>query len=443
MIGTPIKKIILGLLLLGSSLFQNTSWAQDTESKSTRIPHIQIVDSINAGVQLRIERGLATAREWKSPALFIELDTPGGYLEVTRHIVQSFLESNDVHIVVYVTPQGARAASAGSMITMAAHYAAMAPSTSIGAATPVSGGGGAIEGDIKKKVTNDTLAFVEGIAEKRGRDKKFSRNSITEAASLTSSAALKNNVIDGVFESREDVWTGVVKKYPALPATIEFVTLEMNLKEKAMSLLSNPNIAYGLMALGSLGLYLELSSPGLIVPGLIGVTALALGAFSTQIIPIQTGSILMLVLGIIFLGIEVLTPLPTYGVAGAASLVMFLMSGIFLMDMEQGNIHLDAGIWIPIFLVSALAVGLLSFYAFKAIKSKSKISNQGVDGMLGLMAKVSRLHEDHLSISLMNEVWHALPANNLPLSSFNLGDDVEVVAQEGLKIIVKKKEGVN
>lgn len=429
-----MKHIFYLLTLI--SFFINTAHSVE----APRIPYVQIVDSINMGVQLRLERALETAREWKAPAIFVELDTPGGYLEVTRQIVQKFLESEDILIIVHVSPQGARAASAGAMITFASHYASMAPSTSIGAATPVAGGGKEIEGDMKNKITNDTVAFVEGIAEKRGRNKVFAKESVTLASSLTSSDALKQNVIDGVFENRNEVWKGARKKFNQLPEQISFVSLEMNLKEKTMSLLSNPNVAMGLMALGTLGIYMEMNSPGLVIPGLIGVTSLALGAFSTQIIPIQSGALVLLAIGIVFLAIELLTAWPTFGVAGAASLVMFFMSGLFLLDGQEADFGLDPIIWLPVFIVLMVSVGFLSYSAMKALKTKA-YSSQGSTGMIGLVGQISHIQTKNVSVSVMGEIWRANCDTTFEQSLLKLGDKVEVVGQEGLTLRIRKIEG--
>jgi len=402
------------------------------------VPVLLLQDSVNASMKIRIERALETAKKTKAPAIFIELDTPGGYLQITREIVQEFLAS-EIPIIVWVTPQGAHAASAGAMITMAAHFAAMSPSTSIGAATPVGGRGEDISGDMKQKVTNDTVAFVEGIAEKRGRNKTFARESVTLAASLNASDAAKKGVIDGVFSTRDEVWRGARQKFPSLPESISFEVMEMTLKEKSLSLLSDPNIAYGLMALGMLGIYMEINSPGLIVPGILGVTSLALGSLSMQIIPIQSSAIVFLVLGLIFLAIEVLTPLPTFGVAGAASLILFFLSGVFLMDESEGlQMGLDPGLWLPIFVVLSIAVIATSYMAFKALKSKP-ISIQGSDGMLGLEARITRLHADSASLAVIGEIWTGLPAQG-SLNEYRVDELVEIVSQEGLKVFFRKKE---
>ncbi|MEO5667131.1 MAG: hypothetical protein ABIR96_03655 [Bdellovibrionota bacterium] len=425
-----MKKLLGSLVLVMAFTFS-------VRAHASVVPLLIIQDSVNASMKLRIDRALETAKTTGAPALFIELDTPGGYLDVTRQIVKDFLAS-ELPVIVYVAPQGAHAASAGAMITMAAHFAAMAPSTSIGAATPVNSGGEDIQGDMKRKVTNDTVAFIEGIAEKRGRNKAFAKEAVTLAVALNSSDAFKKGAIDGVFDSREAVWKAARKKFPTLPETVSFEVMDPSLKERAVSLLSNPNVAYGLMALGMIGVYMEVHAPGAIVPGLLGVASLALGSLSMQIIPIKGSAIILLVLGIVCLGVEVLTPLPTFGMAGLGALVLFFLSGVFLMDESQGNMGLSPGIWLPVFAVVTLAIGLLSYFTFKSIRSKPKLV-QGARGMVGLDARITRKHHEHLSLSVIGEIWTGFPLG-ADINDFSVGELVEIVSQEGLKVFFKKKE---
>lgn len=420
-------RLLSTLVLFGSALAQ----------ASAPVPLLVLEDSVNAGMQLRLARALETARKSNAPAVFVELDTPGGYLEVTRQIVKDFLASK-IPIIIYITPSGAHAASAGSMIAMAAHFAAMAPSTSIGAATPVSSGGEDIQGDMRRKVTNDTVAFVEGIAEQRGRDKKFAKESVTEAISLNATDAAKKNVVDGVYESRDAVWIAARIKFPDLPEVVTFEPLEMTLKERALSLLSNPNVAYGLMALGMMGLYMEVNSPGLIVPGIVGVASLALGSISMQIIPIQTSALVLLVLGLILLAIEVMTPLPTFGIAGLAALILFFLSGVFLMDETQGDLGLDPGLWLPVFVVATLAVAAMSYFAYKALRAVP-VTNQGTKGMVGLEARITRIHSDSVSLAVIGEIWTGFPLD-AKVADFAIDESVEIVSQEGLKVFFRKKK---
>ncbi len=407
-----------------------------------KIPVVVIKDAIHIGTFEQLTRLMRFAAESHAPAVLIELDTPGGYLESTRDIVQLFLAS-DIPIIVWVTPEGARAASAGSMITMAAHYAAMSPSTSIGAATPVSAGGSDIAKDMKAKVENDTLSFVQGIAEKRKRNSEWAKESVSKAASLSASDALKKNVIDGIHSTREEVWKGAQKKFTALPTEVEFVEMPSNTRENVLGFISNPNVAYGMMALGALGIYMEISHPGVIVPGAIGALSLALGAITTKIIPIRPGAIALLILGLILIAIEILTPLPTYGVAGAGGAISLLLSGIFLMDASQTNLHLSAGLWFPVFIVSMAFMFFLGGAAVRALKSKPYA--QGIDALIGKTARVvSVTQPGEAKIQVHGELWTAqwMPSNKD--DEFFVGQEVKVIEHKAFIAYVRPdhKKGV-
>jgi membrane-bound serine protease (ClpP class) len=325
--------------------------AQEVPTSPAKVPVLVIKDTINVGTATVLERFIAEAKSQKLPAVVIHLDTPGGFLEATRDIVQLFLNTESPKIIVWVTPAGARATSAGSLIALASHYAAMASSTSIGAATPVSGGGEEMGKEMKAKITNDTLSFVEGIAQKRNRNVQWAKDSVSSAASLAAAEALKKNVIDGIHETQNDLWLGARSRFPELPEQVQFVGFDPSLKERVLSFFSNPNVAYGLMALGVLGIYMEISNPGTFIPGAIGALSLALGAITMKIVPIRPGALILLVVGLVLLIIEIFTPLPTYGVAGVLGVVSMFLSGLFLMDDAQTNITLDAGLWLPIFVV--------------------------------------------------------------------------------------------
>jgi membrane-bound serine protease (ClpP class) len=400
------------------------------------VPVMHLSDSINVGVKEHFMRALEAARASKAPALLIEMDTPGGFLDTTREMVQAMLAS-EVPILVWVAPQGARAASAGSMLTMAAHYAAMAESTSIGAATPVSGDGSEMTKEMRAKVENDTVSWVEGIAEKRGRDKAWAVASVKEAASLTSRKALEKKVIDGVHASRDEVWKGARAKIQQLPEDVRFEDFDRNLRETVLSTLSNPNVAYGLMALGTLGIYVEITHPGLVIPGALGAISLALGAITMQIIPIRPGAIALLIVGLILAAIEILTPIPTFGVAGAGALLCFLLSGIFLMDSSQTSLGLDAGIWLPLFFTMAAFGVLLGRFAMKALQAKPTPLGEGaLNGREATVAKA--LADGNFTVSIQGEIWTAeLHPQGPPPPA---GTHVVVTGQSGLKLFVSKKE---
>ena len=415
-----------------SLFFGLNSVAQTNE----KIYLVEIREAISLATFEYLNRVVSEAKEKNIKAVFIEMDTPGGFLEATREIVQLQLNTDSPKIIVWVAPQGARAASAGSMITMAAHFAGMAPSTSIGAATPVSGEGGDIGKDLKKKVENDTISFVHGIAEKRGRNKTWAEKSVSEAASLSATEAAKNEVIDGVFENREDVYRAAQNKFSELPKDFDFEIKEQNLKEKTLGFFANPNVAYGLLSLGALCIYVEITNPGLIIPGTIGALSLALGAITMKIVPIRPGAIGLLVLGLVLLAIEILTPLPTFGVAGVAGVASLFLSGVFLLDPAQTNLTLSGPLWIPIFVVIVFFMALLGWLTVKALTRKGY--GQGTLALIGKLGIVERVHNpNEAQVRVHGELWRAKWAQPEG-KSFEKDQKVRVLEQKGLEVKVSE-----
>jgi membrane-bound serine protease (ClpP class) len=419
------------------------------EPRIPGIPVVQIRDAIHIGTREYLSRALLEAKKNQAPALLIEIDTPGGFLDATREIVQLLLNS-EIPIITWVNPQGAHAASAGSMIVMASHFAVMSPSTSIGAATPVTLGGqqNTLSEEMKNKVTNDTLSFVEGIADKQGRNREWAKDSVLKAASITADEALKLNVIDSVVSDRQLIWPAflasqkIQKTFSQIrfPSEVSYVELPLNLKEKALSLLSNPNIAYGLLALGGLGIYLELSHPGTMIPGTIGVLSLALGGITMNMIPIRPGAVALLIAGLVLLAIELLTAIPTYGVAGVGGVVSLLLSGLFLLDPSQTDLRLSGSLWLPIFATITIFLGFLAWQTGRAFRSKQP---EGMQKWIGTSVTLKKRFENEGGQVFLNgELWTvvAAPGATLPQE----GDDVVIEKVEGLKLIVRsesKKRG--
>ncbi len=414
-----------------SLIFLFSAWIQ-----AASVPVLSIRDSIHVGTFEMVQRMLLEAEKAQAPAVLIEIDTPGGYLESTRDLVQLFL-STKIPVIYWIQPAGARAASAGSILALAAHFSAMASSTSIGAATPVSSAGEDITKDMKQKVQNDTVSFVRGIAEKRGRNAEWAAASITQAASLTADEAVKKNVVDGIANSRSELWQAYRKKFPTAPEQVDFEVFAPSLRENILSFISNPNVAYGLMAVGALGIYAEITHPGLIIPGAVGALSLALGAMTTKIVPIQPAAIGLLVIGLILLAIEILTPLPTFGVAGVLGGLSLLLSGIFLLDPSQTNLRLAPGIWLPAFFVTALAMGGLAYASVKALKRKS--FPQGLSALIGEEATVLKvISAGEAKVQLHGgELWTAQWKNPGAGKAFIKGAKVLVVEQDSFLLRVE------
>jgi membrane-bound serine protease (ClpP class) len=426
--------VVLVLVFLETTVASRNTRAQN---RAARVGVLMLKGPITVGTSEYFERAFERAKHDDWAAILVRVDTPGGFLEATREIVQLFLNS-ERPVVVWVEPEGARAASAGSMITMAAHYAAMAPSTAIGAATPVTSTGADVTGDMKHKIMADTLSFVTNIAQKRGRNVEWAQASVTKADSLTAQMALEKHVIDGIHATRDDLWAGVLKKFPSLPSQPEFVDYPPSAKERFLSFISDPNIAYGLMALGALGIYIEMTHPGTVVPGAVGAISLALGAMTMRIIPIRPGAIGLLILGLILIGIEVLTPLPTFGVAGVGGAACLFLSGLFLMDADQTNLTLSATLWIPLFV---LVVGFMFFIGYMATRALRSNYKQGYQALLDKeVSIVSLVSQEEAKVRVQGELWNVRWRDSQPSRPFKMGERVKIVAQEGLLLYVIEAE---
>ncbi|MGH7812150.1 MAG: NfeD family protein [Candidatus Binatia bacterium] len=263
--------------------FLATGLAVFAQSKDARTPHVDLIvidGSINPAVDDFIREGIGRAKSNGAQALIIQMDTPGGLLTSTRTIVKEMLGA-PVPVFVYVAPSGAGAGSAGVFITMAAHVAAMAPGTNIGAAHPVAGGGQEVKGVMGEKIENFTASFAESIAQKRGRNTEWAIQAVRKSVAITEKEALKINVIDIVAKDVEDLLKQADGKTVDLDGgkhvlmlkDARVVTHEMNLKQKVLNRIADPTIAYLLLMAGILGLYMEFSHPGVIFPGVAGATA--------------------------------------------------------------------------------------------------------------------------------------------------------------------------
>jgi membrane-bound serine protease (ClpP class) len=428
----------LGMACGGKALSETPQGASTPEPQILNgILVLPIRDTINPGTSLSIERGIRLATESKR-LLIIELNTPGGLLTATRDIVSNILES-PVPIVVYVTPSGAQAASAGMMITIAAHHAAMAPGTNIGAAHPVMGTGGDIPEDMKNKVVNDTVSFVRSIAEFKQRNADWIEKGVKESASITAEEALKNKVIDGIYESRQGLVSALanapltVKDTTRwkLPPTPESEELTPTFREQLMTVLGHPNIAYALLAAGGLGIYLEMSHPGLIVPGVIGGISLLLGLISMQVLPVRWGSLALFLLGFALLLAEMFVP--SFGFLGIGGLVALFIGSIYLFDPTQGLGGVDFGIVLGV----VLGIGLIFLIVLVSLNQIRKASKTvGSGQVIGKTGMVVEIRSDKLTgtCRIHGEYWKFKTSE----PSLKVGDTVTVTQEEGLRVVVTK-----
>ena len=367
---------------------------------------IEVSDAIGPGVAEFVKDGIETAEKDGAACLIIELDTPGGLAESMRRIIQSILGSK-VPVVVFVSPSGARAASAGVMITMAADIAAMAPGTNIGAAHPVGAGGKDISGKMSEKVINDMVAHAKSVAEERGRNAKWVEEAIRESVSVTETEALKDNIIDLIAEDTDDLIQqlngrkikekGVLKLDKA-----EKVIVEPTLRTKILKTISDPNIAYILLMIGLAGLYFELSHPGAIFPGVIGGIALVLAFFAMQTLPVNYAGILLIVLAIIFFIMEM--KITSYGLLSVAGIISIFLGSLMMFKGTGPDLKLSWRVLLPtLILVSGFFV-FVAGLVFRAQISKPRTGSKGLVGEIGIVKKALAPEG---KVFVHGELWNA------------------------------------
>jgi len=367
---------------------------------------IKVADAISPGTAEYIKSGIETAEEKAATAVIIELDTPGGLAESMRLIVQQILGSN-VPVVVFVSPSGARAASAGVMITMAADVAAMAPGTNIGAAHPVGAGGKDIDGKMSEKVINDMVAQAKSVAEQRGRNAQWVEAAIRESVSVTETEALQQNIIDLIAQDTDDLIKQLngreLKNKGVLNLSdVKKVVFEETLRTKILKTISNPNIAYILMMIGLAGLYFELSHPGAIFPGVIGGIALILAFFALQTLPVNYAGILLIVLAIIFFIMEM--KITSYGLLSVAGIVSLLLGSLMLFEGSTPDMKLSLRVLLPtVILISGFFVAVASL-VFRAQISKPTTGSRGLVGEIGVVKKALKPEG---KVFIHGELWNA------------------------------------
>src|SRR5438034_8706770 len=299
-----------------------------------------VIDGVISPVTLRlIESALTRAKAGGAQALVIQLDTPGGLERSMRAICQRLLNA-EIPVVVWVGPTGARAASAGVFITMSAHVAAMAPATNIGAAHPVAISGGG-DKEVMKKIANDAAAFARSIAVERGRNADWAEKAVRESVSITERDAVRLKVVDLVADSMTDLLAKVdgrsvrTVKGPVTLATrgATVLPIEIGFRDRFLNVISDPNVAYVLMMLGMLGLFFELSTPGVVLPGVIGGISLILAFFAFQNLPINYAGLLLILFGIVLLVAEI--KIVSHGVLAIGGIVAMALGSLMLYDATE------------------------------------------------------------------------------------------------------------
>ncbi len=370
---------------------------------------IEVDGTIVPVVAQYIERGVALAEDTGATALVIQLNTPGGLLTSTEDIVGTILNA-DVPVVTYVSPSGAWAASAGTFITLASHVAAMAPGTTIGAATPVSSGGEEIPEDQLKKVTEFSAKWMRTIAEKRGRNMDEAELAVTESKSFTDSDALEANIIDLRSDTLSDLLQEIDGTSIEL-ASGRSVVLEtagaaveirdMTLFERLLHTITDPNVAYILFTLATIGLVTEISSPGLIIPGVVGGICLILAFYALGVLDANFGGMALMIFAIGLFVAEYFTP--TFGILTAGGVASLVVGSLILFSGTPG-IQVDRG------LIVAVAIGATAFSVFVVgaiIKGQRRQKATGTEGMVGKTAVARTPLRPRGTVLAEGELWTA------------------------------------
>jgi membrane-bound serine protease (ClpP class) len=367
---------------------------------------IRMSGPISPAVAGFLKKGITKASEEGVSCLIIELDTPGGLAESMREIVMAIFASK-VPVVIYVSPSGARAASAGVMITMAADVAAMAPGTNIGAAHPVGAGGKEISGAMSEKVINDMVAHARSIAKKKGRNADWVEKAVRKSVSITETEALKANVIDVVAKDIDDLirqinGRKIQDKGVLTLNNVKKTILKEDLRTKILKTISNPNIAYILMMIGLAGLYFELSHPGAVLPGVVGGISIILAFFAFQTIPVNYAGFLLIVLALIFFIMEM--KIASYGLLSIAGITSLLLGSIMLFENSGSGMRLSWEVLIPtLVLISGFFV-VVSGLVFKSHLAKPRTGAQGLIGEIGVVRE--SLMPDG-KVFVHGELWNA------------------------------------
>ena len=416
--------------VLGLMAVLMIAWSVCVSAEESDIYIIRVSGAISPGSADFIKQSIDTAARDRATCMIIELNTPGGLAESMREIVMAILAS-PVPIVVYVAPGGARAASAGVMITIAADVAAMAPGTNIGAAHPVGIGGKKIDKTMSAKVVNDMVAHVKSVAEKRGRNIDWVEKAVRESISATENEALQQNIIDVVATDLDDLIRQIDgrriddKGVLALKGLKRKVLAE-GLRTKILKAISDPNIAYILMMIGLAGLYFELSHPGAIFPGVVGGISLILAFFAFQALPVNYAGFLLIFLALIFFILEL--KIASYGMLSVAGVVSFLLGSIMLFEGAAPELKISWRVILPTLLVvSAFFVGLAAL-VFRAQISEPQT---GAEGLCGRIAVVRQPIDPEGKVWVHGELWRARASE--PISA---GQRVRITGVTGLVLTV-------
>ena len=417
------SSLLTGLLLL---VLSSASYAE--------VLKIVVDDSIHPITDEYIGRAIAEAEHNKAQALLIEINTPGGLLDSTRDIIEKILAS-PVPVIIYVTPSGSRAASAGFFILESADVAAMAPGTNTGAAHPVSLGGGKMDDTMKEKIENDSAALMRSVVSKRGRNVEVAETAVRQSKSFTDQEALSQKLIDYVAPSEEDLFKQLqgkqVKRFTGQTITLNLVgdtirPFGMTLKQHILAYLMDPNVAFILLAVGALALYAEFNHPGAVVPGTVGVVFILIAIFALNLLPTRFAAVVLIFASFILFALE--AKFAAHGVLAIGGIVTLTLGGLLLVDapIPEMRVHLLTA------LAVSIPLGIITVFLMSiALKARANKVVTGVQGLIGEIGLAQSALSPQGKVFVHGELWDAISSANLPA-----GQPVVVRQVKGLQLSV-------
>ena len=442
----PLRLLAVLLLALGLGSALLSGCGSDNPPGAVHVSSMaQEIGPVSANF---VDRALDRAERQDAAAWILMMDTPGGLISSTDDIVQRILAAK-IPVIIFVSPAGARAASAGTFITMAGHVAAMAPNTQIGAAHPISGGGEDIDGDLRDKVTNDAAADIRGIAKHRGRNEEWAEDAVRNSVSITGDEAVELNVVDLVAADLNDLIAQIDGRTILLDAGGESVTLDLsdapivetnyNFAESVLDVIADPNVAFLFTSIGSLLLLIEAFSPGLVGPGVFGVIMLIFGFFALGPLDTNPAGIALLVLAIILLVAEVFVA--GFGFLGIGGIIALILGGLLLI----GDASVDAekvSVWALIVgagLVGLVVFGLGTLIAVDRRRPKwtPRLTSADSEGIVGKTGTAHNSLAPGGTVVVDAELWSARAAAGVEIVE---GSTIKVIGMEGLTAIVESME---
>ncbi len=424
----------LSLLFFLCLLIMSPGWGTAEEGRP--VLAVRVEGIISASTAEFMVSAIQRAQREKVEALVIELDTPGGLDVSMREILKEMLGSH-TPVIVYVSPSGGRAASAGVFITMAAHIAAMAPGTNIGAAHPVNMGGEKMDKEMAKKVVNDAAAYLRSISEQRGRNAKWAEDAVRRSVSATEKEALQLHIIDLVSPSLQDLLKQVDGrlvntsggKITLRTKGAPVKRLEMSFRDKVLKIISDPTIAYIFLILGFYGLFFELSNPGSILPGIVGGIFLILAFFAFQSLPVNYAGLLLILFAMILFLAEV--KVASHGLLTAGGVISMILGSLMLVESPVPSLRISK---VVIFVAVSVTTGFFVFVVAKGLRIQMKKPTTGREGMVGEIGVVRSRIDPEGQIAVRGEIWTATCDQ-----AVEVGEKVRVIGVAGLKLRVGKE----